>query len=156
MSGISKIGIKLSNLKFSIHLRLIRVLDYVRSVVGKFNAKFIDNTKDSGRVKIHRWQLRLLRCVAAGDVYLITGIYDKLIHTEICRGYMNFGMNAKTEKDIGNILCKNYKWHRETMHGAKDAIRFTWMNHCPINVNDVRDWEIIWSREDIRRSRHEG
>ena len=34
--------------------------------------------------------------MTADDIYVITGIYDKLIKPDICNGYTHYGVNDKT------------------------------------------------------------
>lgn len=139
------------NRKYYMHLRMIRWLKSIRKIVGRFNALFIDNRYACGIIKIHKWQLKLFKCVTADDVYVLTGIYDKLIKPKRCEGYANFAIHDRTFHDIGTILCDNYRWNEETMYTwNKDAIRFTWMSYSPISLDGMDEWEIYWCENDVR------
>ena len=52
----------------------IDLMDKLRTAMGHINGLRIDNNKSHGVVKIHKWQLRLFKCVTASDVYILTGI----------------------------------------------------------------------------------
>ena len=145
------------NRKYYMHLRMIRWLKSIRKIVGKFNALFINNRYARGMVKVRRWQLKLFKCVTADDIYILTGIYDKLIKPKRCEGYNNFAIHDKTFHDIGTILCDNYRWNEETMHTwNKNAIRFTWMNYSPISLDGMDEWEIFWCENDALKVVNDG
>lgn len=144
----------IENRKYYLHLRMISWYNVIRKIVGKLNSLFINTNKDHGKIKLHKWQFKLFKCVTADDVYIITGIYNKLIKPDICNGYTHYGVHNKTYNEIAEILCENYKWNKETMYGFKEsAIRFTWMNFSPISIDNIKEWEIAWTKGDIRDGR---
>lgn len=130
----------------------IDLMSKLRTMMGHINGLKIDNNKSHGVVKIHKWQLRLFKCVTASDVYILTGMWDKLICPKIAYGYPYFGMSENLYEDIGDILEKHYKWNRQTRYRNDDgfAIRFDWMNYAPITVDCGKKNVIVWSTDDIR------
>lgn len=146
-----RVKIWFENRKYYAHLRLIRWIKPIRKTFGWFNSLFINTNNSQGVVKVRKWQLRLCKCVTPDDVYIVTGIYRKLIKSEICEGYENFGINDNTYHAIAKTLRKNWWWNKETMFNSRgDAIKFTWMNYSPISVDNVDEWRIVWCKEDVR------
>ena len=145
-----RLKIKISNALFEANLFINKALKPIRYQVGKFNSRFINTNNDSGIVKIHKWQLKLFKCVTPEDFYIVTGIYDALIKTKICEGYRNFGFSHNTYKKILHILRCNYKWNEETQWGNIRAIDFTWaLGSTPMSVDGLDDWIVVWNKNDV-------
>ena len=142
----------IKNLKYDIHIIIIRLLGTLRTLVGKINAKRIDTYQDVGIIKIPMHLIKLLGCTIADDVYIVMGIYDALIKTGLINDYGNLGINTHTDAKLLKILMSNYKWNAETMWGNTKAIEFTWhMGISPIRFVSMKENIIMWSKkEDIR------
>ena len=142
----------IKNLKYDIHIIIIRLLKTLRTLVGKINAKRIDTNQDVGIIKIPMRLIKWLGCTTPDDVYIVMGIYDALIKTGLITGYTHLGINFDTDEKILNILRSNYKWNEQTMWGDIRAIEFTWyMTTSPIRFISVKENIIVWSKEeDIR------
>lgn len=137
--------------KYYLHLRIISWYNIFRKIVGKFNSLFINNNKDHGKIKLHKWQLKLFKCVTPDDFYIVTGIYDALIKTNDCKGYRNFGFSYATYNSIEKILEKNYKWNEETMWGDTNKIQFTWaLGSTPMSIKGVKDWVVLWDKDEVK------
>lgn len=141
----------IENRKYYLHLRIIALYKILRCIIGRINALFINNNKDTGIIKLHKWQFKLCKCVTPDDVYIISGAYDKLIKTGVCNGYIHYGIHDDTYTEITNILCNNYKWNEETMFGDREsAIRFSWMNVSPVSIDNIKKWQLAWSKTNIK------
>lgn len=141
----------IENRKYHLHLRMISWYNVTRKIIGRFNSLFINTNKDHGKIKLHKWQLKLFKCVTPSDFYIITGIYDALIKTKICEGYRNFGFSYNTYKEILYILRYNYKWNEETMWGDTNKIQFTWaLGSTPMSIKGVKDWVVLWDKDEVR------
>jgi hypothetical protein len=129
----------------------IAIMDKLRYFMGMINGIAIDNNKSHGVVKVHKWQIKLFKCVTCSDVYILNGMWRKLIEPKIAYGYPFFGMSENLYEEIGDILCKHYKWNEHTRYRTDDnAIRFDWMNYSPITIDCGRKNIIVWSTDDIR------
>ena len=141
----------MSNVLFNIHLWINHILKSIRMRVGKFNAKSINVDKDVGIVKIHKWQLKLFKCVTPDDFYITTGIYHALIEPKICEGYRNFGFSLNTYNQILKILLHNAKWNDETMWNGENKIRFTWaLGSTPMSIKGLDDWIVVWDSDELK------
>lgn len=143
--------IKIFNIMFDIHLFINRTLKSIRYRVGRFNAKFINTDDDNGVIKIHKWQLKLFKCVTPDDFYITTGIYHALIEPKICEGYRNFGFSHNTYNETLKILLYNAKWNDETMFNGENNIRFTWaLGSTPMSIKGLDDWIVIWDKDRVK------
>ena len=149
----------IENRLFELHLLIIKLFEQLRLLVGKINAQIIryhiykNNIDIGGVVKIHPWQLKLLKCVHAMDVYVVTGIYDVLMKDRsLC--YANFGINKTTARKICMILQSNYKYNEQTMFYDKDysgkLIERTWENYMPMLII-LTDNKIVWTTERVTK-----
>lgn len=143
--------IKISNVLFELHLMINRALKPLRYNLGKINAKFINTNGNNGVIKIHKWQLKLFKCVTPDDFYITTGIYHALIEPKICEGYRNFGFSLNTYNQILDILLHNYKWNDETMFHGQDKIKFTWaLGTTPMSIKRLDDWVVVWDKNEVK------
>lgn len=141
----------IENKLYELHCYSIVTMKHLRNVCGKLNSKRIKTTNQYGVVKIHPWQLRLFRCVTPEDFYIVIGIYDALIKTNICEGYRNFGFSYNTYKKILHILRCNYKWNEETQWGNIRAIDFTWaFGSTPMSIKGLNDWVVVWDSDEVK------
>lgn len=146
-----RLKIKISNVLFEAHLFINRALKPIRCQVGKLNSRFINVNGDGGIIKIHKWQLKLFKCVTPDDFYITTGIYHALIEPKICKGYRNFGFSLNTYNQILNILLYNYKWNDETMFHEQDKIKFTWaLGSTPMSIKGLDDWIVVWDKNEVK------
>ena len=146
-----RLKIKISNALFEANLFINKALKPIRYQVGKFNSRFINTDNDSGIVKIHKWQLKLFKCVTPDDFYITTGIYHALIEPKICEGYRNFGFSLNTYNQILKILLHNAKWNDETMWNGKNKIRFTWaLGSTPMSIKGLDDWIVVWDKNEVK------
>ena len=142
----------IKNLKYDMHLMVIRLLRKLRAWVGKINAKKIDTNEDVSIAKIPMRLIKWLGCTTPEDVYIVMGIYDALIKTKLVTDYTHLGINVYTDEKVLNTLRSNYRWNEQTMWGDVKAIDFTWhMTTSPIRFISVKENIIVWSKEeDIR------
>jgi hypothetical protein len=49
----------------------IIIMDKLRYIIGVINGLAIDNNKSHGIVKVHKWQIKLFKCVTASDIYIL-------------------------------------------------------------------------------------
>lgn len=139
------------NKLYELHYYSIVMMKHLRNVCGRLNSKRIKTTPQYGVVKIHPWQLCLFKCVTPSDFYIITGIYDALIKTNICEGYRNFGFSYNTYKKILHILRCNYKWNEETRWGDIRSIDFTWaLGSTPMSIKGLNDWVVVWDSNEVK------
>lgn len=136
---------------YDLHCYSIVIMKRLRNACGRLNSKRIKTTAQCGVVKIHPWQLCLFKCVTPSDFYIITGIYDALIQTKICKGYRNFGFSYNTYKKILHILRRNYKWNEETQWGNIKSIDFTWaLGSTPMSIKGLNDWIVVWDSDEVK------
>lgn len=141
----------IENRLYELHCHAIVMMKHLRNVCGRLNSKRIKTTTQYGVVKIRPWQLCLFKCVTPSDFYIITGIYDALIKTNICEGYRNFGFSYNTYKKILHILRCNYKWNEETRWGDINSIDFTWaLGSTPMSIKGLNDWVVVWDSNEVK------
>ena len=141
----------IKNKIYVLHSIFIILMRKLRQAFGWLNSKHIKTTMGCGFVKIYPWQLKLFKCVTPSDFYIVTGIYDALIKTEICEGYRNFGFSHTTYKKILNILERNYKWNEETRWGDIRSIDFGWaLGSTPMSMKGFKDWVVVWNSSEVR------
>ena len=144
---------------FELHLLIIKLFEQLRLLVGKINAQIIryniykSNIDIGGTIKIHPWQFKLLKCVHAMDVFVVTGIYDALMKDRSLY-YSNFGISKTTARKICTILQSNYKYNKQTMFDEKDysdkLIERTWENYMPMLII-IPDNKIVWMTERVTK-----
>ena len=148
---MQNVKIFFSNMRFQLHIYHIHMLQHIRKLIGKINAKRINTNVDMGVIRIPKYLIKWLGCVTTDDVYIIMGIYDALIKPRIITGYTNLGINENTDAKILKILCSNYKWNEETQFGNIRGIEWSWHMGCsPIRFLSVKENIIVWSKGDIR------
>lgn len=141
----------IENRLYELHCHAIVMMKHLRNVCGRLNSKRIKTTTQYGVVKIRPWQLCLFKCVTPEDFYIVTGIYDALIKTNICEGYRNFGFSYNTYKKILHMLRRNYKWNEETKWGDIKPIDFTWaLGSTPMSIKGLNDWIVVWDSNEVK------
>lgn len=152
MKILRKIRITISDIPYYFNIYKRRVMDKIRYGCGWLASKQINTHHAMDLVWIPRWKIKLFKCVTAGDVYLITGIWHALIKPKRCEGYSNFALSDTTYHRIGKALKKNYKWNDETYYDnrADSKIAFTWMCYSPISVDGIPENHILWYEGDVR------